>query len=103
MTAALFQNWFVNFNLETKKSKHHILMILDNASCHIAYPKSNISIEFLSPDCTGFLQPQNVSVINSFKVHYRKYHVHYIIEKISIDNFSPIILHHAIWMIKKSI
>jgi hypothetical protein len=40
-----------------RKNKRHILMILDNAPCHKAYPMSNIRLEFLPPDCTGVLQP----------------------------------------------
>ena len=60
------------------------LLILDNCPSHVAegVSLSNTEILFLPPNTTAKIQPMDAGIIMSFKKHYRRYHVRWMLEQI---------------------
>ena len=70
-------------------------MTLDNFSAHItgveiAPPPSNIRVEFLPRNSTSKFQPLDQGIINSFKAHYRKQWLSYILSELELD-YNPLV------------
>lgn len=64
MTAGLFGSTIFSFlkhkdNMEDKSLPFRILLILDNASGHLALEHKNVEIFFLLYNTTAFIQPQD--------------------------------------------
>lgn len=72
MTAAIMEEWLLEFNKRMHKQKRNILLFLDNASSHPHLELSNITLAFFPPNTTSILQPMDQGVIRCIKVHYRK-------------------------------
>ena len=65
-----------------------IILLLDNAPGHRVYDADefvNLKIVFLPPGCTSRLQPLDAEIIRSFKAHFRRYMVCYLIGLMSED------------------
>jgi hypothetical protein len=65
---------------------HKILLFMDNVGCHpdeLYGIFSTIKICFFPANTTSTLQPSDVgSIIQNFKVHYRRYSLRYVVSKI---------------------
>ncbi|GBN95759.1 Tigger transposable element-derived protein 6 [Araneus ventricosus] len=75
--AAIFEEWFTNFDKKMAKEGRNVLLILDNATCHkhqTVY--KNVKLLFLPPNMTSKLQPLDHGIIRWFKLEYRQYVLH---------------------------
>ena len=79
--------------------------VLDNAGCHPPnIVSSNIKLVFLPPNTTSVLQPLDLGIIKTFKVHYRKFLMRFILSKIDTCSSatevvkSVTILHAVRWV-----
>ena len=62
-----------------------ILLFMDNAGCYHEDLKdkyTNICVVFLPPNTISLLQPLDLGIIKTFKMHYRKLLLIYILSKI---------------------
>ncbi|CAF4522183.1 unnamed protein product, partial [Didymodactylos carnosus] len=76
-------------NVSMKKQKRKIILFIDNAPCHpVDIKLSNIKLQYFPPNTTSKLQPLHQDVIHTFKTHYRKYLVKYIIARCTIAQTS---------------
>jgi len=86
MLTTLFQEWLSNFDIEISKlhGGQPVLLILDNCPSHVAegVSLSNVEIHFLPPNTTAKIQPMDAGIIMSFKKHYRRYHIQWMLEQI---------------------
>ena len=59
------------------------LLILDNAGCHkIQFDQfKNITVEFLAPNMTGYLQPLDMGYFATLKKRVRSYRRNYLVRK----------------------
>lgn len=74
MTRDIFTEWLTNLNLEFAKKKKKILLLLDNATCHVVNkPFSNIELFFLPKNTTSKVQPLDQGIIKVFKDNYKKF------------------------------
>ncbi|KAH9110825.1 hypothetical protein AeMF1_014507 [Aphanomyces euteiches] len=68
MTQSVFREWIMGFNEKMKQEDRHVLLLLDNASCHQFGGKlSNVNLKKLPPNTTAHLQPQDAGIIRKFK------------------------------------
>ena len=77
MTTILFQKFLLDFERRMRLAgKDKVLLLVDNFSRHqcsaIESQLHIVTVEFLPPNTTSYLQPMDVGVINSFKAQYRK-------------------------------
>ncbi|KIO21035.1 hypothetical protein M407DRAFT_40793, partial [Tulasnella calospora MUT 4182] len=74
MTGSIFQGYLSNLNTKMKKERWKVLRLVDNAPSHIFNPDglSHVRVEFLDPNMTSQIQPQDAGVIRTFKAHYRQ-------------------------------
>lgn len=70
MTTTVFSDWLKNFNL--RMCGRSVLLLIDNASSHVAFQLSNVRVHFLPPNTTSHLQPLDAGIVKSFKAHYRR-------------------------------
>jgi len=86
MLTTLFQEWLSNFDIEISKlhGGQPVLLILDNCPSHIVegVSLSNVEIHFLPPNTMAKIQPMDAGIIMSFKKHYRRYHIQWMLEQI---------------------
>ncbi|POM60260.1 hypothetical protein PHPALM_30901 [Phytophthora palmivora] len=70
MTGLIFREWLLNLDRNMRAANRHVLLVIDNASCHSMGDVvcTNIRVEFLPPNTTTFLQP----IIALFKREYRR-------------------------------
>ena len=75
MTSLLFSEWLLRLNAKMSADGRHILLLLDNASCHKIeeHILTNIRVMLLPPNTTSVLQPLDAGIIASFKQRYKKY------------------------------
>jgi len=81
MTAILFQEWLHYFDQQMQGRQ--VLLLLDNAPSHVVagVALNNTTIKFLPPNTTSRLQPCDAGIIASFKAHYRRKFVRYLLEQ----------------------
>lgn len=72
MTASLMEEWLIQLNKKMFIQKRHILLFMDNATCHPHLNLSNVKLVFFPPRTTSELQPLDSGIINAIKLHYRK-------------------------------
>lgn len=73
MTGVTFGDWLSKWNQRLLKQKRHILLLIDNAPCHMVEEEySNIKVVFLPPNTTSKIQPLDQGIIRVTKCHYRK-------------------------------
>lgn len=73
MTSGIFEAWLTWLNERMRKQQRHILLFVDNATCHKnMLEKSNIRLEYLPANCTSVVQPMDQGVIWSLKCKLRK-------------------------------
>ncbi|KAG0441492.1 Tigger transposable element-derived protein 4 [Dictyocoela muelleri] len=74
MNKKIFENWLSSLDKNFIAQNRKILMILDNASCHLIPHKfKNIELIFLPKNTTSKVQPLDQGIIRSFKNKYKKY------------------------------
>ncbi|PNF41040.1 hypothetical protein B7P43_G08225 [Cryptotermes secundus] len=72
MTSYIMEEWVSAFNGRIKIQNRHVLLFLDNATCHPHIELSNVRLAWFSPDTTSASQPMDQGIIRNVKVHYRK-------------------------------
>jgi hypothetical protein len=73
MSAATMEEWLNMFNAKMKKENINAILFLDNATCHPNVTHSNVKIAWFPANGTSVLQPMDVGVIYTFKLHYRQF------------------------------
>ena len=76
MTSDLFESWLRDVNRKMGSENRHILLLVDNASCHnsaVELELSNVEVQFLPKNTTSILQPMDMGIIAATKVIYRKH------------------------------
>jgi len=88
MTAILFQEWLRYFDQQMQGRK--VLLLLDNAPSHnvTGVQLNNTTVKFLPPNTTSRLQPCDAGIIASFKMHYRRKFVRYLLEQFENEGIS---------------
>jgi hypothetical protein len=71
MTSHLYQDWIQQWDQKLQESGRRILLLQDNASCHIVPDLQNIRVENFEPNLTAHVQPNDQGIIRCFKAHYR--------------------------------
>ena len=83
MTSALFCEWLLAWEIELQRKNKKILLLIDNCRAHkhdvIKGKLQALKAVFLPPNTTLILQPQEQGVIRSFKAHYRRKMVEWIL------------------------
>ena len=85
MTTEMVESILTKLNQCLFRLNRSILLLLDNASCHpeeLATKFSNIRVFFLPSNTRSKVQPLNLGVIQSFKVHYRSLFLKYIVSMV---------------------
>jgi len=73
-----------------------VLLLVDNAGGHnisleLKHKLTNVELYFLPPNTTSVIQPCDQGIIQSFKVHYRKLLVEYLLEKVEKgEEYTPL-------------
>ena len=84
MTTEIFQGWLNRFNARMRAANRNVALLFDNATCHRVVELSNVRMIALPPNTTSRTQPLDQGVIKSFKAHYRRRLVEWMITR--IDN-----------------
>jgi DDE superfamily endonuclease len=72
MTAALYQEWLIDWDQKLRDEGRKILLLQDNFSGHIISDTlTNIHVENFEPNLTAHIQPNDQGIIRCFKAHYR--------------------------------
>jgi hypothetical protein len=72
MTAAIMEEWLNMFNAKMKKeNRKNCRLFLDNSTCHPKVTLSNVKIAWFPANATSALQPMDLGIIYTFKLHYR--------------------------------
>jgi DDE superfamily endonuclease/Tc5 transposase DNA-binding domain/Fission yeast centromere protein N-terminal domain len=104
MTTTLFQDWLRYFDMQMKDRQ--VLLLLDNAPCHIinGVELKHTTVQFLPPNTTSKIQPCDAGIISSFKAHYRKKFIYYLLERFDEGDFSSAKLNvlNAIYYIREA-
>ena len=86
MSGEILVTYLTAFNQKMRGQNRSLLLLLDNAGCHppdqLQGKFSNIKIIFLPLNTTYNLQPLDLGIISSFKVHYHKFLLEYVLAKI---------------------
>ena len=72
-------------NRQLKRNDRHIVLFMDNASCHpqtLSREFSNITVQFLPKNTTSKSQPQDAGIIANWKVLYRKRMLRYVCSQV---------------------
>ncbi|GBM34673.1 hypothetical protein AVEN_98653-1 [Araneus ventricosus] len=81
MTAAIFEEYFTDFDKKMAKDGRNLL-VLDNATCHKHQTVlKNVKLLFLPSNMTSKLQPLDHGIIKWFKLEYRRYVLQLIIAR----------------------
>jgi hypothetical protein len=56
-----------------KKENRSVILFHDNATCHPRVTLSNVKITRFPANATSALQPMDMGVIYTFKLHYRQF------------------------------
>ena len=68
------------FDIKIGKQKKQIVLVLNNALGHKPRVTKNIKLIFLPANSTGILQHLDAGIIRSFKAHYRRHVLNFIME-----------------------
>ena len=83
MMSTLFCEWLLAWEIELQRKNKKILLLIDNCSAHkhdvIKDKLQALKVVFLLPNTTSILQPLDQGVIRSFKAHYRRKMVEWIL------------------------
>ncbi|KAG8993163.1 hypothetical protein FRB90_000772, partial [Tulasnella sp. 427] len=73
MTGSVFECYLKDLDTQMRKERRHVLLLVDNAPSHIFKPETltNVTVEFLSPNLTSRIQPNDGGIIKAFKAHYK--------------------------------
>lgn len=85
MSGEIMYSILNKLNTRLVSQRKSILLFMDNAGCHPEDLKdryTNIRVIFLPPNTTSLLQPLDLGIIQTFKMHYRKLLLTYILSKI---------------------
>jgi hypothetical protein len=86
MITNLFQEWLQEFDHQVGRKYHgqRVLLLLDNCSSHKmgGLDLQYVDVLFLPPNTTSKIQPMDAGIIVSFKRHYRRFHIHWMIEQV---------------------
>ena len=72
MTQHLFEDFARKLDMKMRLQKRKIILFVDQCTAHVDLNLKNVHIEFFPPNCTSLLQPCDLGIIRSFKMHYRK-------------------------------
>ena len=75
MRTEIMANVLTKLNSKMKRENRHIILFLDNASCHLSSLKgmfSNVQIEFLPKNTTSRTQPLDAGIIKTWKMYYKR-------------------------------
>jgi hypothetical protein len=75
MQRSIFKHFLERLNSKMNREGRHIILLMDNAKCHICDNISNLSnikVHFLPPNTTSHIQPLDQGIIYSLKAKYRK-------------------------------
>ena len=111
MTTILFQKFLLDFERRMRLAgKDKVLLLVDNFSGHqysaIESQLHIVTVEFLPPNTTSYLQPMDVGVINSFKAQYRKTLVEHTLdcfmnnEDLEINVYQAVKMLECAWRVK---
>ena len=85
MTGTIFKQWITNVDNDISMKTHgrRILLIIDNATCHIIpeIELQSIDILFLPPKTNSLLQPLDAGIIAAFKTKYRSMFIRNLLEQ----------------------
>lgn len=81
MTPTIFSNWLCEWDKELQAKSRSILLLIDNCAAHSKNVElKNITLQFLLPNTTSFIQPLDMGIIKNLKVRYRMKLVNFILE-----------------------
>ena len=102
MTSAIFTEWLKKLDKSMGDQGRQIVLLLDNAPCHIPnIVLKNVSILYLPPNTTAHLQPMDAGIIRNFKLKYRKSLLsHYVRQIDAVGKFQPISMKEALYLVK---
>ncbi|XP_062716774.1 tigger transposable element-derived protein 1-like [Aedes albopictus] len=93
VTQQIFKDWFemhfipdVKKYLEEKGLEFKVLLLLDNAPGHLKLDHPNVRVEFLPPNTTSLIQPQDQGIISNFKKLYIKQTFKHILDETEKDD-----------------
>ena len=72
MTSLIIEEWLTAFNGRKKMQNRHVLLFLDNATCHPHIKLSNVRLAWFPPNTTSVSQQMDQGIIRNVKVQYRK-------------------------------
>lgn len=75
MRTEIMTNVLTKLNSKMKHENWHIILFLDNASCHPSSLKgmfSNVQMEFLPKNTTSCTQPLDAGIIKTWKMYYKR-------------------------------
>ena len=84
MSGDIIESILSNLNYHLTCANRHIVLLMDNASCHpehLLAKFSNIKVCFLPANTTPKLQPLDLGIIQQFKFHYRHFLLKYVLSK----------------------
>jgi hypothetical protein len=79
MTAGTMEEWLNMFNANMRKENRNAILFLYNATWHSKVTLSNVKITWFLANGTGILQPMDMDVIYTFKPHYRRFQMQFVI------------------------
>ena len=85
MTGDILHQVLSKINRQLAAKSRSVTLLMDNAGCHphdMADRYSNIKIIWLPANTTSKLQPLDLGIIKTFKAHYRKFLLRYVLSKI---------------------
>ena len=72
MTSPIMEEWLTALNGRMKMQNRHVLLFLENATCHPHIKLSNMRLAWFPPNTTSVSQPVDQGIIRNVKVHYCK-------------------------------
>ena len=65
MTSQIMEEWLTAFNGRMKMQNRHVLLFLDNATCHPHIKLSNVRLAWFPPNTTSVSQPMDQGIIRN--------------------------------------
>lgn len=82
MTAELMKSILTKLNQRLLSSKRSIVLLMDNANCHLETRFSNVKVCFLPSCTTSQLHPLRNGIVRNFRMYYRRLFLRYVLSKI---------------------